>query len=136
MDAVLLDTTVASFLHPAKSQSIGRTLYQRYLEMDSILICFQSVAELYCWADERRWGSRMRADLDFMLRHIIVVGYSTDLARNWARTKFQAKRAGLRLEAGDAWIAAAAIYMNVPLVTHDRDFARLQIPGLEVICHA
>jgi predicted nucleic acid-binding protein len=48
----------------------------------------------------------------------------------------QSIAAGRRLEAGDAWVVAAAIKERIPLLTHDRDMARQEMEGLTVICHA
>ena len=43
----------------------------------------------------------------------------------------RARRIGRELSAADAWIAATAVLLNCPLLSHDRDFGNL--PGLEVI---
>jgi predicted nucleic acid-binding protein len=45
----------------------------------------------------------------------------------------EAERAGRRLEADDAWIAATAIHRRLPLLTHDRDLIDLPINGLTVV---
>ena len=47
-----------------------------------------------------------------------------------------ARVVGRRLEADDAWVAATASLLNLPLLTHDKDFRDLGYPGLTVICHA
>jgi predicted nucleic acid-binding protein len=41
------------------------------------------------------------------------------------------RRVGRPIELADAWVAATALWYEVPLVTHDRDLER--IPGLEVL---
>jgi len=46
------------------------------------------------------------------------------------------KTQGRRLEAGDAWIIATAAHRKIPLITHDRDFAHLEIPDLTIISYA
>jgi predicted nucleic acid-binding protein len=66
----------------------------------------------------------------------VILTHTSDLAREWARVMVHARRRGRRLEAGDAWIAAAAVKYRVPLVTNDQDFTRLDLEGLSVICQA
>ena len=41
------------------------------------------------------------------------------------------ERMGKRLEKADGWIATTAIYYDVPLITHDRDFVGTR--GLRII---
>ena len=43
---------------------------------------------------------------------------------------------GRTLDAGDMWIAAAAMRRGATLLTHDKDFVDLEIPGLDVVCRA
>jgi predicted nucleic acid-binding protein len=47
----------------------------------------------------------------------------------------QSKNEGRRFEAGDCWIAATAVHRNIPLLSHDRDFANRRIAGLNVITY-
>jgi len=135
-EAVLLDTTVASFLYPAKQDRLQRHLYRAHLDGKILALCFQSVAELLAWAEERRWGAARRAALDSFLSKFLIIPYDLELARVWARVMTHSKRIGRRLEAGDAWIAATAVRRQIPLVTHDRDFVDLDLPGFGVICYA
>ena len=51
----------------------------------------------------------------------------TDSARVWARIKSGCDKRGRPIAFADAWIAAAAIQLNVPLVTHNaRDFRAVE----------
>ena len=45
----------------------------------------------------------------------------------------EARKAGRRLEAGDCWIAATALLLDAPLLTHDKDFDTKACPSLAVI---
>jgi tRNA(fMet)-specific endonuclease VapC len=134
--AVLLDTSVASLLHPAKRLLPLRRQYEPYIQGQLLAVSFQTVAELFHWAESRNWGPTQIGRLNQMLGELVVVPYDTPLAMAWAKTMLQASRQGNRLEAGDGWIAATAVHMQLPLLTLDRDFARLHIPGLQVICYA
>jgi predicted nucleic acid-binding protein len=54
----------------------------------------------------------------------------------WSDVTAWSQDAGRSLKAGDAWIAATALYFGLELLTHDRDFVDLKIPGLAVTCFA
>jgi tRNA(fMet)-specific endonuclease VapC len=109
MDAVLLDTTVASLLHPKKKRA------------------------LWGWAVENRWGKKNRQGLEAFLRRFLVVPYDFELAKVWAEVTAHCKKRGRRLEAGDAWIVATAVQRKLPLLTQDADHLGLGIPRLKVI---
>ena len=75
-------------------------------------------------------------ELDQFFRNIAIVHSSDELVKQWASVMEDARRAGLRLEAADAWIAATARLYHIPLITHDKDFSPEACPSIEVICHA
>jgi len=132
---VLLDTTVASLLHPKRRNSKLRALYEPDLVGQTLALSFQSVAELWAWAEERNWGARERRRLSAFLSRFLIIPYDDDLARWWAWVSVVCKRQGQRLEAGDAWIAATAVHRRIDLVTHDRDHVAIKVPGLRVVSH-
>jgi tRNA(fMet)-specific endonuclease VapC len=136
MSTVLLDTGVASFLHPKRRHSPQRALYVPHLTGHVLAVSFQSAAEIYQWAEERHWGANQRAALDRFLSRFLVIPYDIELGRVWARVMTQARAQGRRLEAGDGWIAAAAVRHRIPLVTHDADFVNLRLTDLNVISYA
>ena len=136
MDAVLLDTTVVSLLHPQKKDSSLRARYDAHMAGKILALSFQSVAELWSWAEERSWGDRKKAELEAFLRKFLVIPYDSELAKAWARVNAQCKKRGRRLEAGDAWIVATAVHHGIPLLTHDEDHVGLELEGLNVISYA
>jgi predicted nucleic acid-binding protein len=136
MDAVLLDTTVASLLHPKKKGSTLRLHYEPHLQGKTLVLSFQSVAELLAWGVENRWGQRQRRKLESFMRKFLVVPYDFELAKIWAEVSTHCKRQGRRLEAGDAWIVATAVHRSLPLVTHDAEYLGLGISDLRVISYA
>ncbi|MCK6533138.1 MAG: PIN domain-containing protein [Polyangiaceae bacterium] len=113
-----------------------RAAYEPHMRGMILAVSFQTVAELWAWAEESRWGNAQRAGLEHFLSRFVVVPYSTELGQTWARVMTAARRKGRRMEAGDAWIAATAVLYAAPLLTHDEDFVGLDIVGLDVICHA
>lgn len=136
MATVLLDTTVASLLHPRRSGSTLRARYEPDMRGVTLAISFQTVAELWPWAEENQWGPKLRAGLEAFIAQFALVPYTPELAQQWARLTTHAKRVGRRLEAGDAWIAASAALYGVPLLTNDKDFVDIEFDGLDVVCHA
>lgn len=136
MPSVLLDTSVASLLHPRRRGSSQRARYERDLKATTLAISFQTVAELWSWAEENRWGVEARTGLEGFIAQFVIVPYTPELAQTWARLMAHARRAERRLEAGDGWIASSAVLYGVSLLTNDRDFVGLDFEGLDVICRA
>lgn len=136
MCAVLLDTSVASLLHPKRANSTRRAAYEPDLQGHVLALSFQSVAELYQWAEQNRWSAANRAALDEFLSRFLIIPYDSDLARAWARVMTHARSIGRRLDTADAWIAATATRHSIPLLTQDMDLARIKLPGLSIIYHA
>lgn len=136
MNAVLLDTTVASLLHPRKRASPLRACYEPHMRGKTLALSFQTVAELWQWAEIRQWGQTARQQLDSFLRRFLIIPYDYELTRVWARVMADCQRQGRCFEAGDGWIAATAVHHQLPLLTHDRDFSSCSIRGLQVITYA
>lgn len=135
MSTVLLDTSVASLLHPKKRNSTLRAQYAPHMLGQVLALSFQSVAELWAWAEENQWGEHQRAGLQLFLRRFLVLPYDAMLAQIWARISTHCKKRGRRLEAGDAWILATAVHRQIPLLTHDGDLVGLEIPDATVISY-
>lgn len=136
MSTVLLDTTVASLLHPKKRNDTLGAQYMEDMKGQILAVSFQSVAELWSWAEENNWGATLRTGLESFLQKFLVIPYDPDLAKTWARVTTHCKRLGRRLEAGDAWIAATAAHYRVPLLTHDKDHVGLAFPNLRTIYYS
>jgi tRNA(fMet)-specific endonuclease VapC len=135
VNVVLLDTTVASLLHPKKKDDPVRIKYESHMHGQTLALSFQSVAELWDWAESNRWSGKSRHGLDAFIRKFLVIPYDYDLAQVWARVMDASRREGRRLDAGDCWIAATAVHRRIPLLTHDGDFVGRSISGLEVISY-
>lgn len=133
---VLLDTNVASLLHPRKARSAEYRLYRPLLVDRIHAVGFQTVAEFLFWPEASGWGRKACADLDEVIKDLLVLPYDRSLAESWATFSATAKKAGRRLESGDAWIAATALRYGLQLLTHDRDLADRNIVGLNVVCLA
>lgn len=112
-----------------------RAQYEPHIQGQILALSFQTVAELWSWAEENNWGSRRREGLERFIQRFLVIPYELELAKTWAQVSTHCKRIGRRLEAGDAWIAATAVRFRIPLLTHDRDHVGLKYPDLQVISY-
>ena len=68
MSVVLLDTTVVSLLHPKKRRAEILDRYAVHMEKQTLALSFQSVAELWNWAEAREWGDEARNGLDLFIK--------------------------------------------------------------------
>ena len=135
MSVVLLDTSVASLLHPKKKGHELRAKYEPHMRGQTLALSFQTVAELWDWAENNKWGDTARKGLDAFIRRFLVIPYDYDLAKTWAQVMSAARADGRRLEAGDCWIIATAVYRAIPLLVHDRDMVGRSIKGLDVVSY-
>ena len=135
MSTVLLDTTIASLLHPKKRNNSVRSRYEPHMRGQILALSFQSVAELWSWAEENNRGAKQRDGLASFLQRFLVIPYDAELAEHWARVAAHCKRIGRRMESGDTWIAATAVRYKIPLLTHDRDHVGSNVQDLNVISY-
>jgi predicted nucleic acid-binding protein len=89
---------------------------------------------------ELRAGVLAATDLDVRDRRLATLTRALEMdpvpidqavAEAWASLRVSLRDLGLRMPVNDSWIAATAIALGIPLVTHDEDY--LHAPGLEVI---
>jgi predicted nucleic acid-binding protein len=79
-----------------------------------------------------RWGAPRRAVLERYLQGYRVYYSDRDLCRLWAEVSDRARRRGRSIDVADAWTAATALALGVPLVTHNpADYAG--VDGLAVL---
>src|SRR3954469_13797592 len=115
-DSVLLDTDVASYLF--KNSPHARP-FRPFLAGKRPALAFVSVAELFKWTLKRRWGPAKVAILEAALRQHVVIPYDRDLAWAWARVVAACEDAGQPIATSDAWVAAAALRHDLPLLTNN-----------------
>ncbi|MFM8478816.1 MAG: hypothetical protein ACKOEO_23775 [Planctomycetaceae bacterium] len=79
-----------------------------------------------------RADSREKFYLPYVRRHFVIFHQTADLCSVWATLRVDAERKGRHLSNSDAWIAATAVLLDVPLLTHNRkDYASLE--SLQII---
>ncbi len=131
MEAVVVDTDVFSYFF---KQDTRARLYEADIRGRQVCLCFQTVAEVKAWAIGRQWGPSRCDALDRALAHYLVLPFDSRMADAWARATAGRKRIGQPIECGDAWIVAAALRHDIPLLTHNARHYH-NIPGLKVITH-
>lgn len=129
---VVIDTNVLSYIFKGDTRGPA---YARLIAPYRGLISFQTLAELNKWALKHRWGARRTQQLFDFLSPFGIIHSSASLAARWAAVRVGALRAGRPIDPADAWIAATALAVGCPLVTHNAaDFAG--VPGLSVLTGA
>ena len=126
---LVVDTDVVSFIYKRDTRA---DLYRPHLSGHMLTISFMTLAELERWALSSNWGSRRREHLERFLRRFALHPATPALCRKWAEVTDGGRRRGRPIDTADAWVAATALLLDVPLVTHnDRDYAG--VAGLTVI---
>jgi predicted nucleic acid-binding protein len=98
----------------------------------SLIISSMTVAELERWAVRRDWGMARREQMAEFLNQFTLILVNRALCHTWAEVSDRARRRGRPIQTADAWIAATALALDVPLVTNNRDgFAG--VPGLSLL---
>lgn len=117
---VVVDTDVISFLfkdHPVASA------YRSILAGRSLAVSLISIAEIEYGMESKSWGARRRELMGRFLSRFTILYPGDETARIWALIKHEGDKKGRPITFADAWIAAEALRLNIPLVTHNsRDF--------------
>ena len=132
MDFVV-DTDVASYQH--RSSPLFAP-YERYFQDARMVISFMTYAELLGWGKQNAWGAHRLDELRREVKSRYVVFHVSDaLCEIWSDVKRQGRDKGRQIATADAWIAATAIYLDLPLISNNRrDYDA--IDGLQLITHA
>jgi tRNA(fMet)-specific endonuclease VapC len=132
MPSVVIDTDIISYRFKGDSRA---RLYDKHLAGKRWVISFMTLAELRWWTLRRRWGRRRRDALADHLRHCQVYFADDDLCLWWAEVMLRAARSGRPIEPSDAWVAATALVLDLPLVTHNAD-DYAGVTGLRIVSEA
>jgi tRNA(fMet)-specific endonuclease VapC len=126
---LVVDTDVISYLFRGDTRAEP---FRLMLSGRVLVISFMTVAELERWALGRNWGPGRVASLERFLERFALVPFDRPLCRRWAEAMDGARRQGRPIQTADAWIAATALHLGLPLVTHNpSDYAG--VPGLNVL---
>lgn len=130
--AVVIDTDVVSFLYKGDTRGV---LYQPHLGGEFMIISFMTLAELRQWSLKWNWGASKKADFDNYLKRYSIHHSTPELCQLWADVTDYGRRIGKSIAVPDAWIAATALFYDIPLVTHNAsDFQ--SVPDVQIITEA
>src|SRR5450432_2567721 len=107
---VVVDTDVVSFLF--KNHSLAPA-YQAMLAGRPLAVSLITVAEIEYGMEAKNWGASRRDLMRRFLTRFTTLLPDTETAREWARTKSGSEKKGRPITFADAWIAAAALQLNV-----------------------
>lgn len=113
---VVVDTDVISFLF--KNHPLSQT-YQTLLAGKSLAVSLISLAEIEYGMEVKNWGTARRTLMHRFLARFTPLLPDAETAVLWARIKSNCEKKGRPITFADAWIAAAAVQLNVPLATHN-----------------
>ena len=126
---VVIDTGVfAARLTPSGNLLASR--YRPLLEGRPAIISFITVAELGYGARLAGWGPGRLQRLDYEIARAEIVWPGPHLAEAYASLRTWCVRTGHGLghkeHEADRWVAATAIWLQVPLVAHDGIFSNVK----------
>jgi predicted nucleic acid-binding protein len=113
---VVVDTDVISFIF--KDHQIAPA-YQAILAGRSLTVSLVTLAEIEYGMEIKNWGTRRRDLMSRFLSRFKPLLPDIDTAKQWAVIKSGCEKKGRPISFPDAWIAAAALQLNIPLVTHN-----------------
>lgn len=135
MDATtpaVVDTDVVSFLF--KSHPLAPA-YQTILAGRPLAVSLITLAEIEYGMEVKNWGASRHNLMRRFLGRFTPLLPDAETARLWARIKSGCEKKGRPISFADAWIAAAAVQLNIPLATHNAtDYAA--VDGLVLLTAA
>jgi predicted nucleic acid-binding protein len=131
-ETIVLDTNIVSYQFRNDARY---SLYAPFIEGKICCVSFQTRAEIERWILARGWGtSKQNAFFEFYSQ-FVEIPHSLELSKQWALASCEADASGRPIPPDAAWIAATALELGVPLVTHNKkDFIGVQT--LEIVSFA
>ena len=129
---VVVDTDVVSYLFNDHSFAPA---YERILAGRYLAVSLTTIAEIEYGMALKNWGSKRRTLMRRHLSDFVCIFPDIDTAETWARLRSAGYKKGRQIESEDAWIAATALRLNIPLVTNNVDDFR-SVDGLTILSAA
>jgi len=134
LDVVVVDTMVISWLFDERPNPLADR-YRDLIGSARVLLAFQTVMELRFGALRAGWGELRRRRLERGIAELMVTRPDDAMITACAQLRAGCQRIGHslgdKLHDGDRWVAAVAIRLRCPLVSHDTIFKGA--PGLNLI---
>ena len=128
---LIVDSNIVSYLLTEAPLALR---YRPIVRDREVAMSFQTVAEVLYGARMGHYSSQFESRWQNLRRAWQTILYDDELAEIYAAIRADANRAGRGLSSQDAWVAATALWLQVPLVSHDRGFRN--VPALELITRA
>lgn len=125
---IVVDTDIVSLIFRQDSRA---AFYREEIDGKHCFLSFMTVAELDRWALRFDWGIQRRLRLEDFLVSFAVYESDRSLCQRWAEVSELGRQAGRPIHCADAWIAATALELDCPLVTHNAKDYRM-IPNLDI----
>jgi tRNA(fMet)-specific endonuclease VapC len=126
----LLDTDICIYLIKKRPEKVLR----KFLKLKPGDVCISSVtlSELWYGVEKSLQTDRNRAALEEFLVPLDIAEYGAEAAEHYGRVRADLERKGKPIGGNDLLIAAHALALGVPVVTHNvREFSR--VAGLKVV---
>jgi predicted nucleic acid-binding protein len=121
---LVVDTDVASFIFKWHPEFAPR--YLGIVRGFELIVSFMTLAEMRQGALDANWGRRKCDMLEAYLGDFSVLHSDSLLCSTWAAVRNESTHKGRQMSSADAWIAAAALVLSVPLVTNNpKDYRHL-----------
>jgi tRNA(fMet)-specific endonuclease VapC len=131
---VVVDTMVISWLFDDRPNRLAEH-YRMLIGRRPVLLAFQTVMELRYGVLRAGWGQPRRRRLERRIAELAVIQPDDEMITTCATLRARCAQIGHalgdKLHDGERWIAAAAMRLGMPLVSHDGLFDGA--PGLEFI---
>lgn len=126
------DTSVASLFLDGRAVDTGYVDLVRGYEF---ALPMATYAELRQGSLIAGWVGSKRDELEEFLGDATLLSVTAATAKQWALLRFECRRRGIGNTENDAWVAAAALEIGLPLVSNDRIHLRMQaaVPQLQVL---
>ena len=121
----MLDTDTCIY---ARKRPVG---FEPRVPLHDCGISIVVLGELECGVARSRRFEEDRAALNALLAAVRVIALDADVARQYGRIRAHLRTIGQPMDPNDLWIAAHALALDVPLVTHNLSEFR-RVPGLSV----
>lgn len=132
--AVVVDTGVFAAELVRRGAPLAES-YRSTLEGRLFIVSFATVAELRFGARRADWGTTRIQRLEQRLGRARIVWPGPDLVEVYADLRTTCVRRGhalgQKVHEADRWVAATALWLDVPLVAHDNVFKN--VDGLELV---
>ena len=129
MSRVVIYTNILGYLFRNSKEAPA---YRALLTGQQGFVSIMSYAEMDYGVLKGGWGEKRIAALEVFMGSYTEVPLTRKIARRFGEVKFESESNGRVIDTADAWIAATALELGLPLVTHNpSDF--IGVTSLQII---